>query len=192
MGNTCKTKAQQNNLEKTVERPPISLKRDLKRQSSDSEFLSRPFVEPFECEPAAALFDSNFDNDSISGRSISGINTETVNYLSGASYYGQMVNSMRHGKGTFRDSEGNVFTGDFVEDHINGKGIYRMKDGTRYEGEFKDDLQHGFGREVWNDGAVYEGQYSEGLKHGNGRYKFPDGSVFEGQFVEGSICGYVS
>lgn len=196
MGNSCNTKQQQSNLEKTVERLPMEVQLPVSHVSafpgmlSPSHDVSSVLISPFECEAVAI---NSFSPPRVNGsRFVPAIKPDSITYLSGAVYQGQVVNGMRHGLGVFRDSDGNVFTGDFVDDHICGKGVYKLINGTRYEGDFKDDVQHGKGREVWPDGSVYEGEYKDGVKHGRGRYKFPDGSIFDGEFVEGNICGYVS
>jgi hypothetical protein len=195
MGNSCNATQQQSNLEKTVERLPMEVKFPVPLvsafhgQPSPSFDTSSILIAPFECEAAAM---NSFSPPRVANSQfLPAIKPDSISYLSGAVYQGQVVNGMRHGLGVFKDPDGNVFTGDFVDDHICGKGVYKLINGTRYEGEFMDDVQHGKGREVWPDGSTYEGEYKDGLKHGRGRYRFPDGSVFDGEFAEGSICGYV-
>lgn len=52
-------------------------------------------------------------------------------------YEGTFVNGARHGKGTFTDTDGGMFTGTFANDDFE-KGKYVQKDGTYYEGTFQD------------------------------------------------------
>ena len=52
-------------------------------------------------------------------------------------YEGTFVNGARHGKGTFTDTDGGVFTGTFAYDDFD-QGKYVQKDGTYYEGTFQD------------------------------------------------------
>lgn len=52
-------------------------------------------------------------------------------------YEGTFVNGARHGKGTFTDTDGGVFTGTFANDDFD-QGKYVQKDGTYYEGTFQD------------------------------------------------------
>lgn len=52
-------------------------------------------------------------------------------------YEGTFVNGARHGKGTFTDTDGGVFTGTFANNDYD-QGKYVQKDGTYYEGTFQD------------------------------------------------------
>ena len=52
-------------------------------------------------------------------------------------YEGTFVNGARHGKGTFTDTDGGVFTGTFANNDFD-QGKYVQKDGTYYEGTFQD------------------------------------------------------
>lgn len=52
-------------------------------------------------------------------------------------YEGTFVDGARHGKGTFTDTDGGVFTGTFANNDFD-QGKYVQKDGTYYEGTFQD------------------------------------------------------
>lgn len=52
-------------------------------------------------------------------------------------YEGSFVDGARHGKGTFTDTDGGVFTGTFANNDFE-QGKYVQKDGTYYEGTFQD------------------------------------------------------
>ena len=156
----------------------------------NSGFISPQKVRPFD---ASVVFDGNsfiFSQlDVESFRPL--IKTDSINYATGGRYKGSIFDGMRHGKGVFRDADGNELSGQFDHDHIIGIGIYKRVDGSRYEGEFQNDAENGEGKETWPDGSFYIGTFKNGLKEGHGKYRFPDGSVYVGNFKEGYMSGEV-
>ena len=129
-------------------------------------------------------------------------------------YIGELVNGKKHGKGTMKGIDGNVYEGEWKEGLMHGKGIYKWSDcitvyegefvdgnfngkgikkdaeGDVYEGFWKDDLMHGKGKMKFADGNVYEGEWKDNLFNGNGIYKWSDGiTVYEGEFKDGNFNG---
>jgi hypothetical protein len=90
---------------------------------------------------------------------------------------------VRHGHGTMKYSNGNIYTGDWIEDRFDGHGEYIWADGRRFIGNFKEDKIDGKGTGIWPDGRKYEGEYKRDLAHGHGLVILPSGRAFEGTFV---------
>ena len=88
---------------------------------------------------------------------------------------------VRHGKGTMRYFNGNVYSGDWLNDCFNGIGQYTWADGRVFNGQFKDDKINGKGVGVWPDGKRYEGDYVNDLAEGHGVVTLSDGRLFEGR-----------
>lgn len=132
-----------------------------------------------------------------------------------ASYTGNLMDSMRHGRGvqqwddgakydgewkydqacgygTFYYVDGDIYQGLWENDKANGEGTYLKIDGASYQGEWKDDLQHGYGIEKWNDGSSFKGYYKNGMKHGYGNYIWADRSKYEGYWTENKQSGHVN
>jgi hypothetical protein len=91
---------------------------------------------------------------------------------------------VRHGHGTMKYSNGNIYTGDWIDDRFDGNGEYIWADGRRFIGSFKEDKIDGKGTGIWPDGRKYEGEYKRDLAHGRGLVILPSGRAFEGTFVE--------
>jgi len=115
-------------------------------------------------------------------------------YEDGSSYKGQLLESKRHGYGSW--TTGNEsYIGQWKDDHRDGQGRQIWKDErTRriYEGQFKDGNFDGRGRMEWHtpQGTMtYDGQYVNDLKHGAGCYTWPDGRVYDGQWRYGQRWG---
>ena len=61
---------------------------------------------------------------------------------SGASYEGQWLNNMRHGKGTMRFND-DVYVGDWQQDKRHGNGTQIREGGIECEGQWQNDNLHG-------------------------------------------------
>jgi hypothetical protein len=103
-------------------------------------------------------------------------------------YTGDILNGLRHGKGTMTYEDGGGYEGDFADDEFHGKGKWTYgKDGERYVyiGDFVGGIEHGKGKLTYPDGEVYEGDWVNGKEHGKGKITTPSGIIFEGDFVDG-------
>lgn len=118
-------------------------------------------------------------------------------YDDGSTYEGQLVESKRHGHGTWQ-SAFESYEGQWREDQRDGEGTQTWEDARLYHGQFKAGKFHGLGRMEWHTTqglVVYEGHYFNDLKHGIGRYCWPDGRIYDGEWSQGTRCGkaaYVS
>ena len=107
-----------------------------------------------------------------------------------STYQGFMVNSLKHGSGEERFTNGDSYKGEFQNNRFDGFGTYTWHTGqASYEGSFKNGLRHGKGK--WSGGETkYSGSYVEGLKEGYGELYFPSGNFYKGNFVEDKREGY--
>ena len=85
-----------------------------------------------------------------------------------SSYNGILVNSLKHGQGQQRFTNGDLYKGEYQNNRFDGFGTYSWKqDSATYQGSFKNGLRHGKGK--WSSGETkYSGNYSQGLKEGYG------------------------
>ena len=90
---------------------------------------------------------------------------------------------VRHGQGTMKYDNGNVYLGEWRDDCFDGIGEYVWMDGRRFNGSFKKDKIEGRGIGMWPDGRKYEGEYKMDLAHGHGFVSLPNGQNFLGNFV---------
>jgi hypothetical protein len=105
-----------------------------------------------------------------------------VYHLGGRYYEGEWACGHWHGKGIFRNQEGDVYEGHMVNDLKEGTGKLTYADGRIFQGRFDDD-EAVEGTIKFPDGARYKGQLHNGARHGYGVYHFNDGSVYEGESV---------
>jgi hypothetical protein len=96
---------------------------------------------------------------------------------------GNGLGRMRHGNGTMKYSNGNVYVGEWLDDRFDGVGEYIWADGRRFIGGFKRDKIEGRGTGFWPDGRIYEGEYKSDLAHGHGLVTLPSGRSFGGTFA---------
>ncbi|OMJ81743.1 hypothetical protein SteCoe_17736 [Stentor coeruleus] len=132
--------------------------------------------------------------------------------MGNGTYTGEMVNSKKHGIGTFYWNDGKVYKGQWEKNAQNGYGKMNLGQNKVYEGEWKDEVYHGFGVlicqdfkyvgeweygkkhgkgcEIVLDGSTYDGMFADGEKNGKGTLIFPNGSRYIGNFTSDRICGF--
>lgn len=113
-----------------------------------------------------------------------------VNYKSGASFRGQVLDYKKIGRGIFTWPNGARYEGEYEDNVRTGKGIQLWSDGSQYEGQFQNDLRHGEGEHIWTNREKYNGKFFKDHRHGNGAYTWPDGSTFKGTFYMDRKEGY--
>lgn len=108
----------------------------------------------------------------------------------GEHYDGDLVNGVRHGRGTMRYANGNVYSGQWKNGLKCGMGqFYFASTGDVYIGEFSNDRLNGYGHMKYHTGQVFEGYYSNGVRDGSGTLLCPDGKRFEGTWVGDKLNG---
>lgn len=103
-------------------------------------------------------------------------------------YEGHMVNDLKEGTGKLQYADGRVFEGRFDDDEA-VEGTIRFPDGAKYEGQLHNGARHGFGVYYFNDGSVYEGESVMNVFEGKGKMTWNDGGWYEGEWSQGEIHG---
>ncbi len=83
-------------------------------------------------------------------------------------YDGGMAAGKVHGRGVYRDADGDVYEGDWIDDKRTGRGVLRWANGNSYVGGFDNDRAHGQGTYVAANGTVWSGLWTFGC-HYDGR-----------------------
>ncbi len=68
-----------------------------------------------------------------------------------------------------------------------GNGTYKYSNGDMYTGEWENGVLEGYGRYDWIDGSYYVGYFAAGHREGQGKYVGADGTVLEGKFKNGEL-----
>eukprot|EP01065_Artemidia_motanka_P028067 TRINITY_DN33289_c0_g1_i1.p1 TRINITY_DN33289_c0_g1~~TRINITY_DN33289_c0_g1_i1.p1 ORF type:complete len:421 (+),score=118.30 TRINITY_DN33289_c0_g1_i1:542-1804(+) len=97
---------------------------------------------------------------------------------------------MRHGHGTYRALNGDVYEGDWVDGKKTGKGVMKYVGGDVYEGDFVEGRRDGTGRYTFGGGDVYEGHWESDRKQGQGRMNFASGDVYDGEWWNDQVHGW--
>ena len=82
------------------------------------------------------------------------------------------------------------YEGDMVEGLRHGKGTGYYNDGSTYEGDWACDKREGTGRMKYTNGNIYEGNWKNDLREGKGKFYFINGGFYEGEFKNNIIDGY--
>ena len=79
-----------------------------------------------------------------------------------ATYIGEFMHGVSHGKGEIQFISGNKYVGEFRNNERHGQGTYTFANGDKYVGGFKDDKRHGYGTYTSADGKVWKGSWKNG------------------------------
>jgi len=121
----------------------------------------------------------------IEGNCINGQGTFIYAYHKGK-YIGEFKEILRHGQGTYLQSNGIKYFGEWKDDEL----IYGTNITTKmgkYVGEWEDFYRHGQGTNTYPDGTIYVGGWKDGFPHGKGTATFPDGRVEKGIWQKGKL-----
>jgi hypothetical protein len=88
--------------------------------------------------------------------------------------------------------DGCVYIGKFGDEFFHGKGEFKDTNGERWIGRFKKGKLNGFGRGVLSDGGIYVGNFKEGLFHGKGEFKYANGDRWIGRFKNDKPHGWMT
>lgn len=85
------------------------------------------------------------------------------------------------------EADDSVYEGEWDKDKPHGKGKYKNKNGDVYEGDWVDGKKQGSGRMDFHTGQVYEGEFFQDMLHGVGRFTYEKSIYFDKdkeEFVE--------
>ncbi|CAD2218558.1 MORNvariant family protein [Angomonas deanei] len=112
-----------------------------------------------------------------------------------ATYKGQWVNDVPHGKGVMQmpGTDGYEYDGEFVNGRRHGKGSCKFQNGQEYVGEWQGDRMHGTGvlkGSPSDDFVEYSGHFENGLRDGShGVCQYRNGSSYSGCWRQGRRQG---
>lgn len=110
----------------------------------------------------------------------------TARFLNGDVYCGHFENGKRHGYGTYTYSNRCSYTGEWLNNLRHGMGKFVNADGSYYEGEWVNDKACGYGCYHYTNGDYYEGQWEHNIRNGRGKYEYAKAKiVWIGKFVRG-------
>merc|ERR1712217_724439 len=78
------------------------------------------------------------------------------------------------------------YKGFWQDSMFHGMGNSKWSDGREYSGGHREDLKHGFGVLKWSDGCEYVGYFEKGQQHGQGK-RTKDGEELLGNWVHGRL-----
>lgn len=101
----------------------------------------------------------------------------------GATYRGEIVAGLMHGRGRFDNGAGLVYDGDWKDGKRHGHGTETRPDGSRYSGSWEAGKRSGSGRETWPDGSYHDGEWEYNQPRGPGMRHYADGTEITGTFA---------
>lgn len=136
---------------------------------------------------AAATFRIDGKHEPIPSHVVSEV-TGTANLIlsNGVAYVGDVLNGVKHGRGTLTLADGTRYAGDFVDNRLEGVGVLTYPDGSEYRGDVVNGRRHGTGTFTYTGGsAQYVGSWVHGKREGTGRLFFGPGrsSYYRGQWA---------
>ena len=107
-----------------------------------------------------------------------------------ATFYGEIINNRRHGKGILKRNDKSVYEGEWANDLKHGFGLETTRSGSVYEGIYSNGQPDGPGIFRWVNGEVYEGDWKNGRKHGQGTWKGTNGETYMGEWKHDKQDGH--
>ena len=107
--------------------------------------------------------------------------TGSMKYTSGI-YVGTWKNSLRHGEGSYKWTNGDVYSGNWENDKRHGQGQYIWSDGSKYKGNYSHGIRSGYGIYYYTNGNIYEGTWQNNVKHGIANFYSKESVNIGGQY----------
>ncbi len=128
---------------------------------------------------SGTVYEGNFTDGKTTG-------DFTVKYDNGEVYVGQLVNSIRHGKGKITynaNDKRDYYEGDWDNGNRHGEGTLVWKSGEKYVGQWGSNVLNGKGRREYSENSTwlyYEGEHKNDKREGFGKMEYKDGTSWEG------------
>ena len=116
------------------------------------------------------------------GSSNSKIEFNTLHYLDGETYEGEIINNKRTGYGINYYPNGNKYEGWWENDLKNGTGTFYFNDGSLYVGQWINNKKNGIGTIYYKSGDRYYGNFENGEKNGKGLFISRDNNRYIGNY----------
>ena len=111
---------------------------------------------------------------------LKGINDiETIEFLNGNNYVGQVKDNLMHGKGVLTETSGIKYKGEFLNGLKHGNGGIIFLNGNTYEGSFFENQKDGVGLSTFINGAIVKSRWDKGERVFIDEDNFFDGSLDE-------------
>ncbi|CAH8649768.1 unnamed protein product [Schistosoma intercalatum] len=144
----------------------------------------------FHWDETGLMYIGDFKENKITGRG-------KITWPNKSEYIGDVVDGIRHGFGTYTDSNGLQYTGQWKNGKKQGKDglgchawhILRVRTSQYslpnvYDGQWANGKRNGLGTFHYPNGSKYVGYWKDDLKHGKGTLILKDGRIFERTFYE--------
>lgn len=112
-----------------------------------------------------------------------------LEWTDGVVYSGEFQFNQITGQGVYTWPDGSEYSGQVLNSLRHGFGVFRQN-GVIYEGEWSQGQRHGKGVLKHPSGSVYTGEFQNGRKHGKGKMHYPNGNVFEGLWQDDQKSGF--
>ena len=113
----------------------------------------------------------------------------TMKWANGDVYVGEFYQGSRQGAGTLHFADGSEYVGDWWNNYMHGSGTRRFLNGDVYVGDYRYSRREGSGRFYFTNGDLYYGNWKDDKMEGFGRYYYHSGQRFEGYFKDGKRSG---
>jgi hypothetical protein len=130
---------------------------------------------------------TNVVNATLPNDIYSSCSEETINYMNGDVYQGNIKDNKRNGYGVMKWKDGDIYMGNWNDDNMNGEGkitYNRIFCLASYEGTFVNNMKHGYGVGIFVNGNTYEGNWTNDYNQGHGLLRYGDNITYEGTFDE--------
>ena len=87
------------------------------------------------------------------------------------------------------NSNGNKYKGDVLDSKRHGVGTYTFNDGQNYHGEWNNDSREGMGKITWPNGATSYGPFKNDKRHGIGVFTHLQNFVYSGGWKNNKMHG---
>lgn len=150
------------------------------------EYTTTLYVAPGEANHFAVSFLDGTQIDGIaSGNSVDC----TINFASGDTYAGTIIDGARNGQGTYSWASGESYTGSWENDAMTGTGKFIFADGDVLDGTFFNNAFMEGTATAINNGTTFTYRYANGAITDSVTVKLSDGTTYTGTYSGSKLTG---